>query len=45
MAEDNLLNHLRITIGTQKQNELLLNMIKSFLSKTTVEKNELVHGV
>jgi len=45
MAEDGLLNHLRITIGTQEQNELLLNMIKSFLSKTTVQKNELVLGV
>lgn len=45
MAEDGLLNHLRITIGTQEQNELLLNMIQSFLSKTTIEKNELVHGV
>lgn len=45
MAEDGLLNHLRITIGTQEQNELLLNMIQSFLAKTTVKKNELVHGV
>lgn len=45
MAEDGLLNHLRITIGTQEQNELLLNMIQSFLSKTTVQKNELVLGV
>ncbi|MEO5782221.1 MAG: hypothetical protein ABIQ07_03060, partial [Ginsengibacter sp.] len=31
MAEDGLFNHLRITIGTQKQNRLLINMIKSFL--------------
>jgi len=45
MAEDGLLNHLRITIGTQEQNELLLHMIQSFLGKTTVKKNELVHGV
>lgn len=43
MAEDGLLNHLRITIGTQEQNKLLLNMIKSFLSKTTVKRNELVY--
>lgn len=42
MAEDGLFSHLRITIGTQEQNSLLLNMIKSFLGKT-VEKNELVH--
>jgi len=45
MAEDGLLHHLRITIGTQEQNEMLLNMIKSFLSKTTVKRNELVYGV
>ncbi len=44
MAEDGLFNHLRITIGTQEQNALLLNMIKSYLGKT-VEKNELVQGV
>jgi histidinol-phosphate aminotransferase len=41
MAEDGLFNHLRITIGTQEQNRLLLNMIKSFLTKTIT--NELVH--
>jgi histidinol-phosphate aminotransferase len=41
MAEDGLFNHLRITIGTQEQNKLLLNMIKSFATKT--RKNELVH--
>ena len=41
MAEDGLFNHLRITIGTQEQNRLLLNMIKSFSTKTM--KNELVH--
>ncbi|MEO6187401.1 MAG: histidinol-phosphate transaminase [Ginsengibacter sp.] len=45
MAEDGLFNHLRITIGTQEQNELLLNMIKSFLGKTIVKKNELVQSV
>jgi len=44
MAEDGLFNHLRITIGTQEQNALLLSMIKSYLGKT-VEKNELVQGV
>ena len=31
MAEDNLFNHLRITIGTREQNRLLMDMIKSFL--------------
>jgi len=41
MAEDGLFNHLRITIGTQEQNRLLLNMIKNFLSATV--KHELVH--
>jgi histidinol-phosphate aminotransferase len=41
MAEDGLFNHLRITIGTQEQNRLLLNMIKSFSTKTM--KHELVH--
>ena len=44
MAEDGLFNHLRITIGTQEQNALLLSMIKSYLGKT-VAKNELVQGV
>jgi histidinol-phosphate aminotransferase len=41
MAEDGLFNHLRITIGTQEQNRMLLNMIKSFATKTM--RNELVH--
>jgi len=41
MAEDGLFNHLRITIGTQEQNKLLLTMIRSFATKT--RKNELVH--
>jgi histidinol-phosphate aminotransferase len=41
MAEDGLFNHLRITIGTQEQNRMLLHMIKSFLTKVTA--NELVH--
>jgi histidinol-phosphate aminotransferase len=31
MAEDGLFNHLRITIGTQDQNKLLMGMIKDFL--------------
>lgn len=43
MAEDGLFNHLRITIGTQEQNRLLLNMIRSFLTKTA--RNEFVYGV
>jgi histidinol-phosphate aminotransferase len=43
MAEDGLFNHLRITIGTREQNQMLLKMIKSFLTKAA--KNELVHGV
>ena len=34
MAEDGLFNHLRITIGTQEQNLLLLSMIKLFLAQT-----------
>jgi len=33
MAEDGLFNHLRITIGTQEQNALLLSMIKDFLNE------------
>jgi len=33
MAEDGLFNHLRITIGTQEQNKLLMDMIKTFLVK------------
>ncbi|MEI6820659.1 MAG: histidinol-phosphate transaminase [Bacteroidota bacterium] len=33
MAEDGLFNHLRITIGTQEQNALLLSMIKDFLKE------------
>jgi histidinol-phosphate aminotransferase len=40
MAEDGLFNHLRITIGTQEQNKMLLDMIKSFLVKEA--KHELV---
>ncbi|MEO5583010.1 MAG: histidinol-phosphate transaminase [Saprospiraceae bacterium] len=31
MAEDGLFNHIRITIGTQVQNRLLLQLIHSFL--------------
>jgi histidinol-phosphate aminotransferase len=45
MDEDGLFNHLRITIGTQEQNQLLLNMITSFITKTEAVRNELVHGV
>ena len=41
MAEDGLFNHLRITIGTQEQNKLLMNMITSFMDKAV--SNELVH--
>ncbi len=33
MAKDGLLNHLRITIGTQEQNRSLMQMIKSFLKE------------
>ncbi len=33
MAEDGLFNHLRITIGTQEQNKLLMKMIKDFLKE------------
>jgi len=33
MAEDGLFNHLRITIGTQDQNKLLMGMIKDFLKE------------
>ena len=40
MAEDGLFNHLRITIGTQDQNKMLIDMIKAFLPKTV--SNELV---
>jgi histidinol-phosphate aminotransferase len=31
MAEDGLLSHIRITIGTQEQNAKLMNMVKAFL--------------
>jgi histidinol-phosphate aminotransferase len=31
MDEDNLNSHIRITIGTQKQNERLINLLKIFL--------------
>ncbi len=40
MAEDGLFNHLRITIGTQEQNKMLMEMIKTFLVKEA--KYELV---
>jgi histidinol-phosphate aminotransferase len=32
MAEDGLFNHIRITIGTQEQNSILMDLIKSFVS-------------
>jgi histidinol-phosphate aminotransferase len=32
MAEDGLLNHIRITIGTQEQNRQLLDLIHSFVT-------------
>ena len=37
MAEDGLFNHLRITIGTQEQNRLLLDLIKSFFDQNSPE--------
>ena len=37
MAEDVLFNHLRITIGTQEQNRLLLDLIKSFFDQNSPE--------
>lgn len=33
MAEDGLFNHLRITIGTQEQNQMLMQMVKAFLNE------------
>ncbi|MCX6231429.1 MAG: histidinol-phosphate transaminase [Bacteroidetes bacterium] len=33
MAEDGLFKHLRITIGTQEQNKLLMKMIKDYLKE------------
>jgi histidinol-phosphate aminotransferase len=33
MAEDGLFKHLRITIGTQEQNRLLMKMIKDYLKE------------
>jgi histidinol-phosphate aminotransferase len=40
MAEDGLFNHLRITIGTQQQNKMLLEMINAFCKQKM--KHELV---
>ncbi len=45
MAEDGLFNHLRITIGTQAQNIMLMNMIKDYLKEVESKKNELAIGV
>lgn len=33
MAEEGLFNHIRITIGTQEQNKLLMDLIRSFMTK------------
>jgi histidinol-phosphate aminotransferase len=33
MAEDGLFNHLRISIGTQEQNRMLMKMIKDYLAE------------
>ena len=41
MAEDGLFNHLRITIGTQEQNLLVMNAVTAFFERTFC--NELVH--
>lgn len=37
MAEDGLFNHVRISIGTQEQNKLLMTMIKSFMKMQNAE--------
>ena len=41
MAEDGLFNHLRISIGTQEQNKMLMEMIQAFMKEKV--GNELVH--
>jgi histidinol-phosphate aminotransferase len=45
MAEDGLFNHLRITIGTQAQNKMLMEMIEDFLKEEETKKNELAIGI
>jgi histidinol-phosphate/aromatic aminotransferase/cobyric acid decarboxylase-like protein len=35
MEEDGLLNYVRITIGTKKQNRMLMNLIKVFLKENS----------
>ena len=40
MAEDGLFNHLRISIGTQEQNKMLMEMIQTFMKEKV--GNELV---
>jgi histidinol-phosphate aminotransferase len=41
MAEEGLFNHLRISLGTQEQNKLLLSLIKTFVAEQV--EHELVH--
>lgn len=41
MAEDGLFNHIRISLGTQEQNKLLMELIKNFVKEKVM--NELVH--
>ncbi len=36
MAEDGLFNHIRITIGTEEQNKLLIRMIKDYLKENCI---------
>jgi histidinol-phosphate aminotransferase len=36
MAEDGLNSHIRITVGTQEQNRLLMDLIKSFLKENNL---------
>jgi histidinol-phosphate aminotransferase len=43
MNEDGLNSHIRITLGTQEQNSLLLKTIKTFMHKNF--KHELVQGI
>ncbi len=37
MAEDGLNNHMRITIGTQEQNKMLMQLIKDYLSEINLK--------
>jgi histidinol-phosphate aminotransferase len=36
MAEDGLNNHIRVTIGRQEQNRLLMDLIRSFLKENNL---------